>query len=67
MFDVESDPREEVDLSEQEPDRRADLLERLDRWVALYPPGGAQGVDWPHPGWVAPSDYGAAVRKDEID
>ncbi len=67
LFDVESDPREEVDLSEQDPDRRADLLQRLDRWVALYPAGGAQGVHWPHPGWVAPSDYGAAVRKDEID
>jgi len=67
LFDVESDPREEVDLAERELDRRADLLERLDRWVALYPAGGAQGVHWPHPGWVPPTDYGAAVRRDEVD
>ena len=67
LFDVEADPLEEVDLASREPEVRADLLERLDRWVALYPAGGARGVHWPHPGWVPPSDYGAAVRQDETD
>lgn len=64
LFDVEGDPNEEHDLSAAQPERVGDLLARLDRWIALYPPGGAQGVHWPHPGWVPPSDYGAAVRHD---
>jgi len=64
LFDVEADPLEQTDLASQEPTRVADLLTRLDRWVDLYPPGGAQGIHWPHPGWVAPKDYGAAVRRD---
>jgi arylsulfatase A-like enzyme len=64
LFDVEGDPREETDLASQQPERVADLLARLDAWLSLYPPGGAQGVHWPHPGWVAPADYGAAVRDD---
>lgn len=64
LFDIESDPLENRDLSEAEPHRVADLQARLERWLDRYPPGGAQGVHWPHPGWVAPSDYGAAVRRD---
>jgi len=64
LFDVEGDPREQIDLASQQPERAADLLARLDGWLSLYPPGGAQGVHWPHPGWVAPADYGAAVRDD---
>ncbi len=64
LFDVEADPTEQNDLAAREPERTLDLLTRLDRWLALYPAGGAQGVHWPHPGWVAPGDYGAAVRHD---
>ena len=67
LFDVEADPTEQTDLAALEPDRVADLLGRLDRWVGLYPEGGAQGVHWPHPGWVPPKDYGAAVRTDAVD
>jgi hypothetical protein len=64
LFDVEQDPLEKTDRARSEPERVADLNARLDRWLELYPPGGAQGIHWPHPGWVAPSDYGAAVRRD---
>ena len=64
LFDVENDPYEKEDLASQKPEIVADLRDRLERWLAFYPPGGAQGVHWPHPGWVAPSDYGAAVRHD---
>lgn len=66
LFDVESDPLEKTDLAGEQPERTADLLARLDRWVGLYPPGGAQGVHWPHPGWIPPRDYGAAVRHDPV-
>lgn len=64
LFDVEQDPREEHDRAGADPDRVMDLETRLDRWLALYPPGGAGGVHWPHPGWVPPADYAAAVRSD---
>ena len=67
LFDVEADPLEQFDLASREPEVRVDLIQRLDRWVALYPAGGAGGVHWPHPGWVPPADYGAAVRQDEVD
>jgi arylsulfatase A-like enzyme len=67
LFDVEGDPTEQTDLASQQPARTADLLARLDRWVALYPEGGAQGIHWPHPGWVPPRDYGAAVRTDAVE
>jgi arylsulfatase A-like enzyme len=64
LFDVEGDPLEQEDLAQAQPERVLDLAARLDRWLEFYPPGGAQGVHWPHPGWIAPSDYGAAVRRD---
>ena len=67
LFDVESDPTEKNDLASEQKARVADLVARLDRWVALYPAGGAQGIHWPHPGWVAPTDYGAAVRTDPVE
>jgi hypothetical protein len=66
LFDVEHDPTETTDLAGQQPKRLEALAARLDAWVALYPPGGAGGVHWPHPGWVAPSDYNAAVRRDPV-
>jgi arylsulfatase A-like enzyme len=66
LFDVENDPTETTDLARQQPERLAALVTRLDAWVALYPAGGAGGVHWPHPGWVAPSDYNAAVRRDPV-
>ncbi|MBJ22268.1 MAG: arylsulfatase [bacterium] len=64
LFDIEADPLEQKDLADEQPQRVARLRERLDHWVGLYPPGGAQGVHWPHPGWMPPIDYGEAVRDD---
>jgi len=66
LFDVVGDPMEKKDLAEAQPERVADLVARLDRWLALYPPGGAGGVHWPHPGWVPPLDYNRAVRRDPV-
>lgn len=65
-FDVESDPLEQRDRASEEPEHVNDLRARLDRWLALAPPGGAQGVHWPHPGWMPPADYNAALRDDEV-
>ena len=64
LFDVETDPLEQRDLADLQPERVTDLRKRLDRWLGLYPPGGAQGVHWPHPGWVPPSNYADSVRDD---
>ncbi|MCR9096646.1 MAG: arylsulfatase [bacterium] len=64
LFDVEADPLEKVDRAADEETRVADLEARLDRWVALHPPGGTLGVHWPHPSWIPPSDYNAALRRD---
>jgi arylsulfatase B len=66
LFDVENDPLEQKDRASEEPERVIDLRARLDRWLALYPAGGAQGVHWPHPGWMPPSDYNAALRDDDV-
>lgn len=66
LFDVERDPLEQSDRASEEPELVVDLQARLDRWLALYPPGGAQGVHWPHPGWMAPADYNAAIRDDDV-
>lgn len=66
LFDVEGDPTEVDDLAGKQPERVADLLARLDRWVRLDAPGASQGVHWPHPGWIPPLDYNAAVRTDPV-
>jgi len=64
LFDVEADPQEEVDLAEAEPERVKRLLGRLEAWADLHPPGGDPAVHWPHPGWIRPADYNAAMRRD---
>lgn len=66
LFDVETDPLEQEDLAKLQPERVADLVGRLERWVDLDAPGATQGVHWPHPGWIPPSDYNAAVRTDPV-
>ncbi len=64
LFDVEADPEERNDRAAQEPARVADLRDRLERWIALHPQGGAALTRAPHPGWIAPEDWAAAVRGD---
>ena len=64
LFDVESDPGESMDRSASQPGVVDALLPRLEYWADLNPPGAEQVAHWPHPGWIPPADYNAAVRGD---
>lgn len=64
LFDVERDPRETRDRSESDPEVVETLLPRLEHWASLNPPGAEQVAHWPHPSWIPPADYNAAVRAD---
>ena len=64
LFDVEADAEERNDRAASQPDRVAELRERLDHWTALHPQGGAALARAPHPGWIVPTDWARAVRSD---
>ena len=64
LFDVEADPEEREDRAKMEPERVAELGKRMERWIALHPRGGTSLSRAPHPGWIAPEDWAAAVRGD---
>jgi arylsulfatase A-like enzyme len=62
LFDLESDPRETRDLVEHQPELRAELAAKLDRWL--------EGREWPFddnprsapPGWVPARDWSELAR-----
>ncbi|MFB3902611.1 MAG: arylsulfatase [Acidobacteriota bacterium] len=63
LFDLEADPNEAVDLSQQQPDLVKLLSERIQQWRKLHPDGGIRLEIAPHPGWVPPADWAAAARR----
>ena len=61
LFDVWADPNEENDLAEAQPERVADLAERIRAWRALHPFSGQHVEIAPHPGWRSPKDWASAL------
>lgn len=63
LFAIENDPNEQNDLAADHPDVVADLVERIENWRKLHPRGGIRFTGGPHPGWIPPTDWAAAVRR----
>ncbi len=61
LFDIAADPNEARDLSVANPERVADLAERIRAWRSLHPVGGQMVEIAPNPGWRSPKDWAAAL------
>ncbi|MBW2386192.1 MAG: sulfatase-like hydrolase/transferase [Deltaproteobacteria bacterium] len=61
LFDIEADPSEKSDVSAANPERVADLAERIRAWRALHPVAGQHVEIAPNPGWRSPKDWAAAL------
>jgi arylsulfatase B len=61
LFRLDQDPEEKNDLSAQHADLVKDLAARIEKWRALYPPGGIHHTDHPPPGWKAPERWADAA------
>jgi arylsulfatase A-like enzyme len=62
LFRIEDDPYEQNDLSEEHPDVVARLAGAVARWRSRHPMAGTRSTLVPHPGWVPPTDWAAAVQ-----
>lgn len=63
LFDIDNDPDEKTDLAAKQPQLVKELAARIREWQALHPPGGITASQAPHPGWIAPKDWAAAVLR----
>ncbi len=61
LFNLAEDPGEKKDLAAQKPDFARALLKELEEWKALHPRCDIDSSIHPHPGWIPPEDYAAAV------
>ena len=57
LFDIEADPYEKTDVAEKEPERVADLAERIRVWRSQHPFSGQHVQIVPNPGWRGPKDW----------
>jgi arylsulfatase A-like enzyme len=62
LFRIEDDPFEQSDLAEKHPDVVERLAGAIARWRSQHPMGGTRSTLVPHPGWVPPLDWAAAVQ-----
>ena len=62
LFRIREDPHEERNLAERHPEQVERLGSMLARWRARHPMAGTRGTLVPHPGWVPPLDWAAAVQ-----
>jgi hypothetical protein len=62
LFRIEDDPDEERDLAAQEPEVVARLAESIAQWRSQHPMAGTRATLVPPPGWVAATDWAAAVE-----
>lgn len=61
LFDLDSDPFEREDLSQQLPKTVDRLARKIRAWRSQHPMAGLRGTLVAHPGWVAPHDWADAV------
>ncbi len=66
LFEIEEDPLEQTDLSEQHPEVAQRLAQKIRDWRSLHPMAGLRGTLVPHPGWVAPHDWAEAVTPSRL-
>ena len=62
LFRIEDDPNETNNLAAQHPELVRDLAGRIERWKALYPPGGIHESSRPPSGWKAPPLWAEAAK-----
>ena len=63
LFDLQSDPGEQHDLADQQPERVAELEDLFEDYAALHPPGGLRGWQPQPPGWSSPPDLTIFLRR----
>ena len=63
LFLIAEDPNEEHDYASRNPRVVSDLARRINAWRAQRPIAGTRTQLQPHPGWRAPRDWAAAVRR----
>jgi arylsulfatase A-like enzyme len=61
LFDLEADPYEKNDLTEDHPVVVKKLNKKINEWRSLHPIGGSYVKINPHPGWRAPKDYADVI------
>ncbi|MEC7176218.1 MAG: sulfatase-like hydrolase/transferase [Pseudomonadota bacterium] len=61
LFDLEADPYEKNDLTEDHPAVVKKLNKKINEWRSLHPIGGSYVKINPHPGWRAPKDYADVI------
>lgn len=61
LFDINADPNEEVDLSNQYGAVRKRMERLMFEWRKQHPMAGTRGTLVAHPGWVAPKSWAEAV------
>ena len=61
LFDLEADPYEKNDLTEDHPGVVKKLNKKINEWRSLHPIGGSYVKINPHPGWRAPKDYADVI------
>jgi arylsulfatase A-like enzyme len=63
LFNIADDSEEKNDLAAQNPKQTRDLRTRMEKWIALHPPGEIITTQHAHPGWVPPADWAQAAVK----
>lgn len=62
LYDLETDPHEERNLAQSQPERVEPLLAALDSWRALHPADGLRLQSRPPRGWKAPADWSRSAQ-----
>ncbi len=67
LFDIEADPYERNNLASEHPQKVQKMAKAIRDWRMLYPVNGTRSNLVPPPGWRAPLDWNASMRRlDEL-
>ncbi|MFK7896152.1 MAG: arylsulfatase [Myxococcota bacterium] len=66
LFDIDADPFEKTDLSEQYSAVRKRMERLMFEWRKQHPMAGTRGTLVAHPGWVAPKSWAEAVTPSDL-
>lgn len=65
LFNLNEDPYEYVNLSENNPRQVAKMASAIQQWRSMYPVAGTRMDLVPPPGWRAPRDWASYPRSDD--